>query len=177
MASRSKIIALIFFVCGLTLHAATCDMTPAGPAQRVFAQAGTHDAWAEFKSIDDAPKLTAGEGISAQVWMEPGGMMLVRVMAPAQKYTNTTDYCYSKPGYLDRMSFRLDTEWGWYYVAEGPIVVNRFHRTTEQFFNSASNRPIVVRPEQPDDFPAMMIPTIYLKAKFLPFADLLAKRP
>jgi hypothetical protein len=175
MSLRSIAIALSVLLCGLNLHAATCDMTPTGPAQRVFAQVGSHQAWAEYKSTDDVPKLTAGEGVSAQVWTEPGGIMLVRTVAPSLNYTSTTDYCYSKEGYLDRLQFELHTAWGWYYVTEGPFVMYRFHRSTEQFFNSATNQPLVVRPEQPDDFPAMMNPVIYMRSKSLPFADLLAK--
>ncbi len=38
-------------------------------------------------------------------------------------------------------------------------------------------QPLVVRPQQPDDFPKIIIPELYKRTKFLPFADLLEKRP
>lgn len=152
-------------------------MTPSGPAQRVFARVGENQAWTEFKKIEAVPKLAPGEGVSAEVWNAPNGSMLVKTSAPFQHYWAYTVSCYSKAGYLDSITYELRTDWGWYYKAEGPFVMNRFHRSTEQYYDSKSDQPLVVRPQQPDDFPKMLIPGLYKRAKMLPFADLLEKRP
>jgi hypothetical protein len=152
-------------------------MNPSGPAQRVFAQVDARQPWTEFKSIEAVPKLTPGEGASAEVWKDASGSLLVKTSAPAKDLVAYTESCYSKAGYLDSIQFELRTDWGWYYKAEGPFVMNRFHRSTEQYFDSKSNQPLVVRPQQPDDFPQMLVPALYKRTKFLPFADLLQKRP
>ena len=150
-------------------------MTPSGPAQLVFAQVDSHQPWAEFKSIESVPKLSLAGGVSAEVWNAPNGSLLVKTSAPGKDIESYTLSCYSKAGYLDSIQFELQTDWGWYYKAEGPFVMNRFHRSTEQFFDSRSNQPLVVRPQQPDDFPNMLIPVLYKRTKLLPFADLLGK--
>jgi hypothetical protein len=152
-------------------------MKPTGPAQRVFAQVGAHQPWSEFKSIDAVPKLSLDGGVSAEVWKSPNGTMLIKTSAPAKNIEAFTMSCYSRAGYLDSIQFELRTDWGWYYEAEGPFVMNRFHRSTEQYFDSKSNQPLVVRPQQPDDFPQIIIPALYKRVKFLPFADLLQKQP
>jgi hypothetical protein len=152
-------------------------MNPSGPAQLVFGQVDAHQAWAEFKSIEAVPELSLDGGVSAQIWKEPNGSLLVRTVAPGKDFWAYTKSCYSKAGYLDSIEFELRTDWGWYYKAEGPFVMNRFHRSTEQFFDAKSNKPLVVRPQQPDDFPNMLIPVLYKRTKLLPFADLLDKRP
>ena len=152
-------------------------MNPSGPAQLVFAQVDAHQAWIEFNSIESVPKLTPGEGVSAEVWKAPNGTLLVKTSAPAKDIEAYTRYCYSKAGYLDSIQFELRTDWGWYYKAEGPFVMNRFHRSTEQYLDSKSDQPLVVRPQQPDDFPKMLIPVLYKRVKLLPFAELLEKRP
>jgi len=151
-------------------------MSPAGPAQRVFAHVDAHHAWTEFKDIASVPKLAEGEGVSAQVWFEPNHSVLVETISPSKDSEAITKSCYSKAGYLDSIEFDLRTDWGWFYKAEGPFVMNRFHRSTEQFFNSKTDQPLVVSPQQVDDFPKLLIPTLYKQFKFLPFADLLAKR-
>jgi hypothetical protein len=150
-------------------------MNPSGPAQRVFAQVDTKHTWAEFKSIEAIPELNLDGGISAQVWKEPSGSMLVRTVAPGEDFWAYTKSCYSKAGYLDSIEFELHTAWGWYYKAEGPFIMNRFHRATEQFFNSKTDQPLVVSPQEPDDSPGMLIPVLYKRTKMLPFADLLEK--
>lgn len=152
-------------------------MNPGGPAQLVFAQVDARQPWTEFKNIESVPKLTLSEGVSAEVWIAPNGTMLVKTSTPAKDIVAYTKSCYSKAGYLDSIQFELRTDWGWFYKAEGPFVMNRFHRSTEQYFDSRSNQPLVVRPQQPDDFPKIIIPVLYKRTKFLPFADLLAKRP
>jgi hypothetical protein len=152
-------------------------MNPSGPAQYVFAQVNAHQSWTEFSTIESVPKLTPGEGVMAEVWKAPNGSLLVKTSAPATDMEAYTEYCYSKAGYLDSIQFELRTDWGWYYTAEGPFVMNRFHRSTEQFFDAKSNQPLVVRPQQPDDFPNMLMPVLYKRVKLLPFADLLEKRP
>jgi hypothetical protein len=152
-------------------------MKPSGPAQHVFAQVDAHQAWTEFKSIESVPKLATGEGVSAQVWKAPNGSLLVKTSAPAKDIEAYTESCYSRAGYLDYVQFELRTDWGWYYKAEGLIIMGRFRKSTEQFFDSKSDQPMVVRPEQPDDFPQMLIPVLYKRAKLLPFADLLGKLP
>ncbi|MGD0911577.1 MAG: hypothetical protein ABR928_06765 [Terracidiphilus sp.] len=177
MTIRTGTIALLLFLCGFSLYAAPCDINPAGPAQRVFAQVDAHHPWAEFKSIDVVPQLTPGEGVSAEVWDESDRSMLVKTSAPARNMEAYTKYCYSRGGYLDSIQFELRTDWGWYYKAEGPFVMNRFHRSTEQYFDSKSDQPLVVRPQQPDDFPQILIPLLYKRANALPFANLLEKRP
>ena len=173
MALRTKFIALLLLFCGLRVYAAPCEMTPSGPAQRVFAQVDAKQAWTEFKNIESVPKLTPGEGISAQVWIEPNRSMLVKTVTPAKAIVAYTISCYSKAGYLDSIEFELRTDWGWYYKAEGPYVMSRFHRSTEEFYDSKSNQPLVVRPQQPDDFPQILVPVLYKRSKWLPFADLL----
>ncbi len=151
-------------------------MNPSGPAQFVFAQVDARQAWTEFKSIESVPKMTPGEGVTAEVWKDPNGSLLVKTSAPAKNTEAYTESCYSKAGYLDSVEFELRTDWGWYYKAEGPFVMNRFHRSTEQYFYSKDDQPMVVRPQQPDDFPQILIPVLYKRAKLLPFADLLEKR-
>lgn len=177
MNVRTGTIALLLFLCGLSLYAAPCEMNPNGSAQLVFALVDAHQAWTEFKSIESVPKLAPGEGVSAEVWRAPNGTLLVKTSAPAKNIEVYTEYCYSRAGYLDYVTYELRTAWGWYYKAEGPLVMSRFRRSTEQYFDSKSNQPLVVRPEQPDDFPQMLIPVLYKRAKLLPFADLLEKRP
>jgi hypothetical protein len=177
MASRFKTIALILFFYGIKLYAAPCEMNPSGPAQLVFARVDAHSAWTEFKNIESVPKLTPGEGVSAELWKAPNGSLLVKTSAPAKNIVAYTVSCYSRAGYLDSIQFELRTDWGWYYKAEGPFVMSRFHRSTEQYFDSRSNQPLVVRPQQPDDFPQIIVPVLYKRTKFLPFADLLEKRP
>jgi hypothetical protein len=177
MNVRTGTIALLLFLCGITVYASPCEMNPSGPAQRVFAQVDAHQAWTEFKSIESVPKLTPGEGVSAEVWQAPNGTLLVKASAPAKNMETFIESCYSRAGYLDSIQFELRTDWGWYYKAEGPFVMNRFHRSTEQFFDSKSNQPLVVRPQQPDDFPKILIPVLYKRVKLLPFADLLENRP
>lgn len=152
-------------------------MNPSGPAQRVFAHVDAQQPWTEFKNIESIPKLVLGEGVSAEVWTAPNGTLLVKTSAPARNMVTYTVSCYSKAGYLDSIQFELRTDWGWYYKAEGPFVMSRFHRSTEQYFDAKSNQPLVVRPQQPDDFPKILIPVLYKRAKLLPFADLLEMRP
>jgi len=152
-------------------------MNPSGPAQRVFAQVDAKHAWTEFKSIESVPELSLEGGVSAQVWKESNGSLLVRTVEPGEDFWAYIKSCYSKAGYLDSIQFELRTDWGWYYKAEGPLVMGRFHRSAEQFFDSKSNQPLVVRPQQPDDFPQMLVPLLYKRTKFLPFADLLEKQP
>lgn len=159
----------------MSLYAAPCEMTPGGPPQRVFAQVDAKHAWAEFKSIEAAPELSLDGGLSAEIWKGSNGSQLVRTVAPGEDFWAYTKSCYSKAGYLDYVQFELRTDWGWYYKAEGPIVMGRFHRSTEQYFNSKSDLPLVVRPQQPDDFPNIVIPVLYKRTKFLPFANLLEK--
>ncbi len=177
MASRLRTIALLLSFSGIRLYAAPCEMNPSGPAQLVFAQLDAHHAWTEFKNIESVPKLAPGEGVSAEVWKDPNRSLLVKTSAPAKDIEAYTESCYSRAGYLDYVQFELRTDWGWYYKAEGPIIMGRFHRSTEQYFDTKSNQPLVVRPQQPDDFPQMLIPVLYKRAKALPFADLLEKRP
>jgi len=176
MSTRTNFIALLLLLCGLNLYATPCEMNPSGAAQRVFAQVDAHQPWTEFKTVDDVPKLTPGEGVSAQVWEEPHGALLAKMSAPAKDVVAYIVSCYSHAGYLDNIEFELRTDWGWYYKAEGPIVMGRFHRSTEQFYNSKTDLPLVVRPQQPDDFPNLLIPVLYKRSKLLPFADLLEKR-
>lgn len=152
-------------------------MNPSGPAQFVFAQVDAKHAWAEFKSIEAVPKLSLDGGLSAEIWKGSNGSLLVRTVAPGEDFWAYTKSCYSHAGYLDYVQFELRTDWGWYYKAEGSIIMGRFHRSTEQYFNSKSDQPLVVRPQQPDDFPNILIPVLYKRVKFLPFADLLEKRP
>jgi hypothetical protein len=177
MMVRTGSISLLLLLCGISLYAAPCEMNPGGPAQQVFAQVNAHQPWTEFKSIESVPKLTRGEGVSAEVWKAPNGSLLVKTSAPAKDIVAYTTSCYSRAGYLDSIQFELRTDWGWYYKAEGPFVMSRFHRSTEQYFDSRSNQPLVVRPQQPDDFPQIIVPVLYKRTKFLPFADLLEKRP
>jgi len=152
-------------------------MTPTGPAEFVFAQVDAHLAWAEFKNIESVPKLAPDQGVSAEIWRDSNKSLLVKTSAPAEHYWAYTLSCYSHAGYLDYVQFELRTDWGWYYKAEGPIIMGRFHRSTEQYFNSKSDQPLVVRPQQPDDFPQILIPVLYKRVKLLPFAELLEQRP
>jgi hypothetical protein len=75
------------------------------------------------------------------------------------------------------VKFELRTAWGWYYRAEGPIVMGRFHRSTEQYYDSKTGQAMLVRPQQADDVPSMMIPRLWMRTGLLPFAELLQKRP
>ena len=176
MKLRFALVTSLLPICGFSLHAAPCEMNPSGPAQQILAQVDAHQAWLEYKNLESVPKLTPGEGVSAEVWEDSNRSLLVKTSAPGKDIEAYTVSCYSRAGYLDYVQFELRTEWGWYYKAEGPIIMGKFRRWTEQFFDSKSNQPLVVRPEQPDDFPQMLIPVLYKRAKLLPFTDLLEKR-
>ena len=176
MTSRLKTVAFLLIIGAIKLYASPCEMNPGGPAQRVFAQVDSSHPWAEFESIAAVPKLVTGEGDSAEVWIEPNRSMVVKTVTPGKNIVAYTTSCYSKAGYLDSIEFELRTDWGWYYKAEGPYVMSRFHRSSEQFYDSKSNQPLVVRPQQPDDFPQILIPTLYKRSKWLPFAELLENK-
>ncbi len=136
-----------------------------------------HTIWTEFKSIEAVPKLTLGEGVSRR-----------RLEGAAEWHTDDwkrrtgqghrahTKSCYSRAGCLDSIQFELRTDWGWYYKAEGPFVMNRFHRSTGNLRlkkQSAAGGEAAAA----GDFPQIIIPLLYKRTKFLPFADLLEKRP
>ena len=176
MKLRFALVTYLLLICGFSLHAAPCEMNPSGPAQRVFAQVDAHQAWAEFKSIESVPKLTPGEGVSAEIWKASNGSLLVKTSAPGKDIEAYTVSCYSRAGYLDYVQFELRTDWGWYYKTEGLIIMGKLRKSTELYFDSKTDRPLVVRPQQPDDFPEMLIPVLYKRTKLLPFADLLEKR-
>jgi hypothetical protein len=177
MILRSGTIALLHLAFGLALHAAPCDMDPGAAAQRVFARVDAQHAWTEYKSIESVPSLSLEGGISAQIWPEPKGALLVRTVEPGEDFRSYTQSCFSKSSYLVYVKFELRTAWGWYYRAEGPIVMGRFHRSTEQYFDSKTGQAMLVRPQQADDFPSMMIPRLWMRTGQLPFAELLQKRP
>ncbi len=151
-------------------------MDPAGAAQRVFAQVDATHGWAEYQNSEAVPQLSLNGGVSAQIWIAPKKEMLVRTAAHGKDFTAYTESCYSGRGYLVYVRYELRTVWGWNYRAEGPIIMSRFHRSTEQYFDSKSNQPLVVRPQQADDFPNMLIPVLQMRSEFLPFAKLLEKR-
>jgi len=175
MTVRSGTFALLLFLFGFRLYAAPCDMNPGEPAQRVFAQVDAQHDWAEYKSIQAVPQLSLNGGVSAEIWMAPKKDMLVRTVAPGKDFQAYTESCYSGRGYLVYVRYELRTAWGWYYRAEGPIIMSRFHRSTEQYFDAKSNQPLVVRPQQADDFPDMLIPVLQMRSELLPFAKLLER--
>jgi hypothetical protein len=175
MTSRSKTIAFLIFLIALKLHAAPCDMNPSAPAQHVFAQIDSKHPWAEYKTIDAVPELSTGGGVSAEVWASHNGSLLVKATAPAKGYKALTTACFTKAGNVTEVAYELRTDWGWYYKAEGPVVMYRFRRFTEQYFDSKTDQPLVVSPQQPDDNPKMLQPWLYLNARQLPFANLLGK--
>jgi hypothetical protein len=184
MTLRSAFLAFSFCVCGLNLFAAPCDMDPGDKPQLVIARYDAKHAWAAYKSYEEltkssgtVPVLSLQGGMSADIWKAPNGTLLVRTVAPGDGFEAYTKSCYSRAGYLVYVSFELRTGWGWNYRAEGPIVMERFRRSVEQYSDSKSDKPLVVRPQQPDDNPKMMIPELHMRVKQLPFASLLDQKP
>jgi len=177
MSLQTQFFGFFLFFSGFQLYAAPCEMDPGAPAQRVFAKVDARHTWTEYKTIETVPSLSPGEGVSAEIWNERNGALLLRTVTPGDGFWAYTKSCYTRPGYLVYASYEVRTAWGWYYRAEGPIVMERFHRSTAQYFDSTTNQPVVVRPQQPDDNPSMMDPELPMNTRFLPFANLLAKRP
>jgi len=177
MTLRTQFLAFCLFFSGCQLYAAPCEMDPGAPAQRVFAKVDARHSWTEYKTIEAVPSLSLGEGVSAELWEPRKGELLIRTVTPSQNFRAYTKSCYTGLGYLVYASYELRTAWGWYYRAEGPIVMERFHRSTAQYFDSTTNQPLVVRPQQADDNPGMLDPKLQMNTRLLPFANLLARRP
>ncbi|HTW78729.1 MAG TPA: hypothetical protein VME23_04190 [Terracidiphilus sp.] len=153
---------------------APCDMNPAGPAQRVFAQEDSKHAWAEFRNIESVPSLDLESGISAEVWNEADVAILVRTVQPGEDFWIYTEYCFAENGPLVYCDLEVRTAWGWGYHTGGPIADGRFHSANERFFDTKKNQSIP-KPHDADDISDSLRPTIYADTGRLPFWELIEK--
>ena len=101
-------------------------------------------------------------------------MVLIRMEEPGEDFAAYTDYCFDKDGQLVALKFVLRTAWGWGFREEGPVMKGQLITQTSEFFDTSSEAP-VKRPEQADDIPDALKPSLYVRKSRLPFAKLLPK--
>jgi len=174
----SRIVGLALVVAAAASQAAAitpCDVNPAGSAQRVFAQVDEKHAWREFLKIEIVPSLDLEGGISAEVWNESSGAMLVRTVEPGEDFWTYTKYCFAQNGALVYCDFEVRTAWGWGYHAEGPVTDGKFHSASERFLDTKKNQSIP-KPQDAGDISDSLKPTVYPDARQLPFWKLMEKR-
>jgi len=66
------------------------------------------------------------------------------------------------------------TAWGWGYREEGPFAAMKLKPNTSEFFSTKTEQP-VSKPEEADDIPEALKPSVYPKKSLLPFFKLLSK--
>jgi hypothetical protein len=151
-----------------------CGVDPEQPASRIFADPDGKHGWREYRNVKDVPELELGMGQFARLWTETHGMALVRLEEPGDDFGVYTDYCFDKDGQLVALKFSLRTAWGWGYREEGPVTNGELTPQMSEFFDTSSEAPIK-RPEQADDIPDALKPSLYVRKSRLPFAKLLPK--
>ena len=154
--------------------AAPCEMNPKTPAQRVVAKIDAQHDWAGFPKIESVPALDLEGGISAEVWNEANGALLVRTVEPGEDFWIYTRYCFDSDGSLVYLGFEVRTAWSWGYSADGPVKGKQFQPSIERFFEPQKEKSIP-RPQEADDISGALKPTIYPKVIQLPFFKLLKK--
>lgn len=155
-----------------SVSAKQCGVNMAEPANRVFAKVTDGQPWRGYKQIEDVPTLDLGSGMSAQLWKGRNGNLLVRTVEPGEDFWAYTEYCFSKGGQLEDVTYELRTAWGWAFRIEGPIKHGSLDAKSKGFFSTETEKPMA-RPSGADDIPEALKPRLYLKANELPFSGLI----
>jgi hypothetical protein len=172
-----RLIVVLFFASAVSAAGAAiapqCGVNPEVPVKRVFAKVNYNDTWREYRSIDNVPELDLDGGISAQLWEDTDGSLLIRMVEPGEDFWTYTHYCFAKSGKLARVEFELHTACGWVYRLEAPIESGAIRDASSRFFDTKTKK-VIPKPEQADDFSDALKPALYLQIKQLPFSKLLA---
>ena len=157
---------------GRTRFIASCG---SGQGQeRIFANPGGK-SWREYSSLKKVPRLSSEIGESAFAVKISSRFNSVRWMYGGEDDSVIEESCFSKTGELRSLHYEMRTAWGWGY--EEQKVLNASGATVQRkkrFFDTGSNRTIA-RPQQADDVPDFLEPTIYSSFDSLPFIATLNK--
>jgi hypothetical protein len=157
-----------------TQTARDCGVGEEQPPLKWFANFDGQDGWREYKSAKDIPTLVLSAGAAAFYWAGHDGHILVTLQEPGEDFGAYTHYCFNRSGRLTAIHFELRTVWGWGFREEGPIRHGKFVAKTWEYFEIKNDQPIK-RPDEADEIPEALNPTLYLVKSKLPFAKLLPR--
>ena len=126
--------------------------------------------WKEYNNSKEVPPLDLENGEQVfTVTLSSSGRKYVRSVEYGQDSATYQSYCYDQAGILRSLSYEMRTAWGWGYEANRLFGNSgRTVQRTQRFFDTASNKDIP-RPQQADDVPEFLKPTIYSSFNLLPF--------